>query len=110
MQTVPPHSGDLSQDSAGPPVHPKRVTPPHAAGKRFYNALSASSVGLELGISVVIGLMFGMWLDGKWGSQPWAMLGGLVIGLVAGFRGVMRAVRRADRADQADAHDQDGDA
>ena len=105
MQTVPPHSGDLSQDSAGAGVHPKHVARPDAAGKRFYNALSASSVGLELGIAVLIGLLGGMWLDGKWGSEPWAMLGGLVIGLIAGFRGVMRAVRRADRADQLDARD-----
>jgi len=104
MQTVPPHSGDLSQDSAGAPLHPRRVSPsdlhPSAAGgRRFYNTLSASSVGLELGISVLIGLLFGMWLDGKWGTDPWLMLGGLVLGLVAGFRGVLRAVQRADRAD-----------
>jgi len=104
MQTVPSHSGDLSQDSAGARVHPRRVSPPDihpsaAGGRRFYNALSASSVGLELGISVLIGLLFGMWLDGKWGTEPWLMLGGLGLGLVAGFRAVLRAVKRADVAD-----------
>jgi ATP synthase protein I len=107
MQTVPSHSGDLSQDSAGARLHPRRVSrspddihPSAAGGRRFYNALSASSVGLELGISVLIGLLFGMWLDGKWGTEPWLMLGGLVLGLVAGFRAVLRAVQRADRADR----------
>lgn len=107
MQTEPPHSGDLSQDSAGAQVHPKRVSPPDVTpsargGRQFYNTLSASSVGLELGISVLIGLLFGMWLDGRWGTGPWLMLVGLALGLVAGFRAVLRAVQRADRADATD--------
>jgi F0F1-type ATP synthase assembly protein I len=38
-----------------------------------------------------------MWLDGKLGTTPWLMLLWLGLGLVAGFRGVFRAVRRADR-------------
>lgn len=104
MQTVGSHSGDLSHGCAGGAAHRSAVTPgPDAAspaaqgGKRFYGALSASSVGLELGLSVVIGLLIGMWLDGQLGTAPWLMLLWLGIGLAAGFRGVLRAVRRADR-------------
>lgn len=109
MQTEASHSGDLSQESARAGVHPRRVSPladalaPSArGGRRFYNMLSASSVGLELGISVLIGVLAGLWADGRWGTTPWLMLAGLVVGLVAGFRAVLRAVRRADRADRAD--------
>ena len=72
-----------------------------SASKRtrgMYNALTASSVGLELGVSVVLALLGGMWLDGELGTQPWFMLLGLVIGLIAGFRSVIRAVNRSDRA------------
>ena len=109
MEPVP-HRGDLSQDSELAPVHRstvtgRRGTPPDPAserGRQTYNALSASSVGLELGISVVLGLLFGIYLDGKLDSEPWAMLGGLVIGLIAGFRGVLRAVERSDRAAEAE--------
>lgn len=104
MQTVGSHSGDLSHAPAGEPAHRTGVTPgadlasPAAhGGKRFYSALSASSVGLELGLSVVIGVLVGMWLDGRLGTTPWLMLLWLGIGLAAGFRGVLRAVRRADR-------------
>src|SRR6187200_1593602 len=103
MQTASSHSGDLSHEAASGTAHRTRVTPAADAaapsalrGKRFYNALSASSVGLELGLSVVIGVLFGMWLDGKLGTAPWLMLAWLGIGLAAGFRGVLRAVRRAD--------------
>ena len=74
-------------------------------GRRAFDYLSHSSVGLELGISVVIGVLFGYWLDRKLGTEPWMMLLFLGFGLVAGMRGVLRAVRRADRAAARDAEE-----
>ncbi|CAN5894852.1 hypothetical protein BH11MYX2_BH11MYX2_23840 [soil metagenome] len=59
--------------------------------------LSSSSVGLELGISVILGLLGGYYLDQRLGTTPWLMLACLLLGLVAGFRGVVRAVKREDR-------------
>jgi ATP synthase protein I len=93
----------MSQDSLMRNVHrtrvPSRVVDPASRNaKRAYNALSASSVGLELGISVGIGLLVGYYLDRWLGTEPWLMLLWLVLGLVAGFRGVFRAVNEADRA------------
>ncbi len=107
MQSAPPNRGEMSQDSAEPTLHRSVVTPgrgidPAArTAKRAYDALSASSVGLELGISVILGLLFGWWLDKQLGTAPWMMLLFLVFGLIAGFRGVMRAVGRAERAAEA---------
>jgi len=111
MPTVPAHSGEMSQDSERGIVHPsgvdtassppplaRAVDPAARSARRMYDGLSASSVGLELGIAVVLGLLFGMWLDRKLGSEPWMMLVFLVLGLVAGFRGVLRAVARAEKA------------
>lgn len=103
------HGDGLSQDAPLRPVHRSTVTPSDAprlygtdpASKRtrgMYAALSASSVGLELGLSVLIALLFGIWLDGKLGTQPWMMLLFIAIGCAAGFRGVLRAVKRADKA------------
>lgn len=101
------HSGEMSQDSLRAAVHPKSVSPealrrsidPAArTGKRAYNALSSASVGLELGLSVIIGLIAGYYLDQWLGTSPWMMLLWLVFGLVAGFRGVFRAINRADKA------------
>jgi ATP synthase protein I len=74
------------------------IDPAARRSKRAYNALSASSVGLELGVAVVIGVLVGMWLDSKAGTTPWLMLLFLAFGLIAGFRNVLRAVARADRA------------
>jgi ATP synthase protein I len=68
----------------------------------MYEGLSASAAGLELGISVAIGALFGAWLDGKLGTAPWMLIVFLILGVIAGFRGVLRAVARAERADRAE--------
>jgi ATP synthase protein I len=111
------HRGEMPQDSLMPSVHPTKVRGRHASnpnglrssidpaardGKRVYNALNASSVGLELGVSVGLGLLIGFFLDKRLGTTPWMLLLWMVIGLVAGFRGVFRAVARADRAAEAE--------
>ena len=66
MQPERTNRGDMSQDSAPPTLHRSVVKPgeslhhsvaPSArGGRRAFDYLSNSSVGLELGISVVIGL------------------------------------------------------
>jgi ATP synthase protein I len=112
MQSEPIHRGDLSQDSPLSPVHRTPVTsgaqidkidPASRRTRGMYNSLSASSVGLELGISVLLGLLFGLWLDSQLGTEPWLMLLWLCIGFAAGFRGVLRAVRREDRIAEREA-------
>lgn len=76
----------------------KARMPAHRPDRRQLNRLARSSaVGLEMGISVVVGLLGGQWLDGKAGTAPWLMLLGLVLGTVAGFRGLIRMARDAQR-------------
>ena len=48
--------------------------PASIKGKRTYNALNASSVGIEMGLSVGIGLLIGYYMDQWLGTQPWLML------------------------------------
>ena len=113
MQTVSSQRGEMSQDSGAPALHPevmvmrgpgsKRIDQAARAGKSAFDSLSASSVGLELGLSVIIGLLIGYYLDKEAGTGPWLMFLFLGFGLVAGFRGVLRAVKRAERAAEADA-------
>lgn len=79
-------------------VRGRAADPAARSGKRAYNALNASSVGIELGLSVAIGLLIGFYMDRWLGTEPWLMLLWLTFGVVAGFRGVIRAVKRADRA------------
>ena len=61
-----------------------------------YRTLSMSSVGLEMGIAVILGLLFGRWLDGELGSDPWLMILFCLFGFAAGFKGIYRAMREAD--------------
>lgn len=106
MQAKPTQGGEMSHGSFMADLHPTPVPPrsrddadpAHRRGKGAYEALSASSIGLELGLSVAIGLFIGYLLDQHFGTAPWLMLLWLGFGLAAGFRGVLRAVRQADRA------------
>ncbi|HEX2692318.1 MAG TPA: AtpZ/AtpI family protein [Kofleriaceae bacterium] len=81
-----------------PPASPLDVDPVARSSRRMFEGLSASSAGLELGLSVGLGALFGSWLDGKLGTEPWMLVVFLILGLIAGFRGVLRAVARAERA------------
>jgi ATP synthase protein I len=128
MPSVPGHSGEMSQNSEREAAHHSSVAadptatdelsgrerplaseidsralrpaidPAARKSKKMYDGLSASSVGLELGIAVILGVLFGMWLDRQLGTEPWMMLLFLGFGLVAGFRNVLRAVARAEKA------------
>ncbi len=59
--------------------------------------VSYSTVGLELAVSILIGLLGGWWLDGKLGTSPYLAISGLGCGLIAGFRFVWRAAKRMQR-------------
>jgi ATP synthase protein I len=79
-------------------IAPSRHADPYAHKTRgMYQTLAQTSIGLELGISVILGLLFGQWLDGKLGTDPWMMLVFLGFGFTAGMRAVLRAVKKADR-------------
>ena len=55
------------------------------------------SVGLELAVSVLLGLFGGRWLDGKLGTDPWLTWIGLGLGIVTGYRAIWLALKRANR-------------
>ncbi|HEX9843177.1 MAG TPA: AtpZ/AtpI family protein [bacterium] len=60
---------------------------------RIKQYLRFSAVGLELGLSVIVGLVVGQWLDSRLGTEPWLLLLFLVFGMIAGFRSVFRLLR-----------------
>jgi ATP synthase protein I len=60
---------------------------------KFSRYLRFSSIGLELGGAVIIGLLVGQWLDRKFGTEPWLMLLFLLFGMAAGFRSVYRLLK-----------------
>jgi len=55
------------------------------------------TVGLELVLSVVVGLFAGQFLDRRFHTAPWLTLVGTGYGIAAGVRGLYRAAQRATR-------------
>jgi ATP synthase protein I len=51
-----------------------------------------SGVGLTLVICTMLGFAGGYYLDRWLGTSPWLMLGGLLLGIAAGFLNLFRAV------------------
>jgi ATP synthase protein I len=59
-----------------------------------------STLGLEMGLAVAVGVGIGYYLD-KWlGTTPWLLILFLFFGIVAGFRSLYRALKRLEREDK----------
>jgi F0F1-type ATP synthase assembly protein I len=57
---------------------------------RWEAALRFIGVGWFIGISILLGVLGGLWLDGKFGTKPILVIVGLILGLVVAFYGVYR--------------------
>jgi len=62
--------------------------------RKFWRAASLASIGLEMGVAVVVGWWFGQFLDRKLGTDPWLMIVFLLFGVGAAFKAVIREARR----------------
>lgn len=60
----------------------------------FQKVYKFSAVGLEMGLSVVIGLLMGLYLDKYFKTQPWLTILFLIFGIGAAFKAVLSAVRK----------------
>ena len=67
------------------------------ARKQFREAGRLSTVGLELALSITLGVLGGRWLDGKLGTEPWLLWIGFGFGLAAGARSLYRVARRTHK-------------
>ncbi len=54
-----------------------------------------SSLGLSVSLSIFIGLAIGVYLDRRWDTSPWFTLIFLVLGILAGFRNIGLAIKKA---------------
>jgi ATP synthase protein I len=67
-----------------------------------------SALGLEMAISVVVGLGIGYYLD-KWlGTAPWLMILWIGFGFAAGVRSLYRAAVRSGQDPEEREKDEDG--
>jgi F0F1-type ATP synthase assembly protein I len=70
--------------------------PPRAT--KAYDTLSVGSLGLEMGLAVLLGWWGGQWLDTRFETGPYLMLLGMGFGIAAAFNGLFRAARQAKRS------------
>jgi len=54
--------------------------------------LAYMGLGIELVAPILLGVFVGRWLDGRWGTKPWLLIVGSVLGLVLGFYSFLRSV------------------
>ena len=70
--------------------------------RRFPGWVRYSGVGLELA-GAMAGLAFvGYWVDKRFGTTPWGILGGVVIGLAGGLYNLVRESLEAVREAKVD--------
>lgn len=70
--------------------------------KWIRNAGLASTIGIMLVVSTVIGYAFGSWLDRVFGTDPWLMLLFTLMGITAGFIEMFRIVLRISKEEDKD--------
>ncbi len=68
----------------------------------FGRLAELSSLGLMLPSSIIVGLVFGYFLDRWLGTRPWCLLIFTVLGIVSGILSLFRALRKYDRDGPAD--------
>jgi ATP synthase protein I len=76
---------------------------------RFPAWIRYSGVGLELAGATAGLALVGYWIDGKFGTSPWGILGGVLIGIVGGLYNMVKESLAAAREAQLDdaAHQDD---
>lgn len=53
----------------------------------------ATTLGVEIAATVVLGYYGGRYLDEKFATEPWFMLGGILVGLAAGIIGIYKTLQ-----------------
>jgi ATP synthase protein I len=56
-----------------------------------------STIGIEIALSVVFGILGGRWLDSKLNTSPYLTVLGMVLGVAAGFRSLYRTTRQEQK-------------
>ena len=58
---------------------------------------NTGAVGIEIAVAIVIGYFGGNYLDKKLGTQPWLMYLGLLAGIGAAIKALVRVTREYQR-------------
>ena len=62
----------------------------------FRQLMQASTIGINLVLSTFVGLAIGYGLDSLFHSSPWLTIIFLILGIIAGFRELLRIANKQD--------------
>lgn len=57
-------------------------------------------IGLELAVFLLLFIFLGRYLDSRWGTEPWLLLTGAVVGFVAGFYNLIKTLSRLGKSEK----------
>jgi ATP synthase protein I len=77
--------------------------------QRKSNAGRYYGIGMELAAAVVGFTLLGYWIDRHFGTEPWALVICIALGLVGGTYNLIRSSLSAAREDAERAREADGD-
>ena len=67
-------------------------------GSFIGQAARLSTLGIEMAVSIVVGLAIGWYLDKKFDTSPWLTMIFLIFGIVAGYKNLFREIKKIDRS------------
>lgn len=79
------------------PPRPKLERETTRRREEEWKKLSASAVGIEMAVAILIGMLVGRWLDGRFDTDPLWMAIGAIVGMAAAFKGLIRVARQHQR-------------
>lgn len=74
----------------------------------FRHFLQASSVGLNLVFSTFVGLAMGYGLDKLFHTSPWLLIVFTILGIIAGFRELVRMAKKEASYEEDDSDKDNG--
>ena len=65
-----------------------------------YQSVKYTGLGIELAVFLVVGVLGGNWIDEKYGTAPWGILGGVAFGIAGGVRTLVRTVKQIQKSQE----------
>lgn len=56
-----------------------------------------TAIGVDLACVLLVCVLLGHYIDGRWGTSPWGLLVGILVGLVGGAASAYRLIMRVFR-------------
>jgi ATP synthase protein I len=88
---------------------PPEDTPGKSRKTRLRQYYSLSALGIEMGVSLAVGLLIGWYLDRLFDTKPWLTIIFMVFGIIAGFRNIIRLARKDWDKEFSGERENDGD-